>query len=109
VAHVECRGYTAGAGWELLQDAELLMRHAGLVSALWLLALLAPAGYWLRGWSGVLSGIGILAIVCAGVPLASGLVVSPPVEWLGAFGGLLGGACLSTVAHRRATLGGDTR
>ncbi len=81
-ARTSCLGYSAGAGWELLQDTEVLLRHAGLMSALWLFALLVPTGYWLRGRYVLLGGIGALGTVCALVPIASGLVVSPSTEWL---------------------------
>jgi hypothetical protein len=101
--HTACLGYTAGEGWELLQDTELLLRHASLISAFWLFTLLAPAGYWLRGWYGVLGAMGALGTVCALIPTASGLVVSPPIEWLGALGGLLAGAVVSAVLRRRLT------
>jgi hypothetical protein len=94
-----CLGYTAGAGWELLQDTEILLRHAGLVSALWLAGLLLPAGYWLRGRYGALSSVIALGMVCAVIPVACGLVVSPPLEWLVAVGGLVAGHALGAIVR----------
>ena len=71
------------------------------MSALWLFALLFPAGYWLRGGYGVLGAIGGVGAVCAAIPMACGLVVSPPTEWLGAAAGMLAGAVLSRAVRRR--------
>lgn len=102
-AGMNCLGYSAGAGWELLQDTEFLLGHASLVSALWLFALLTPTGYWLRGRFSVLSDLVVLGTVCAVIPMTSGLVVSPPSEWLGALGGLLAGRALIAVVRRRLT------
>lgn len=102
-ANITCLGFSAGSGWEVLQDTELLLQHATLISAVWLFALLAPTGYWLRGRFGVPSAIGALVLVCVVTPVAFGLIPSPASEWLGASSGLLAGAALAVVARRRRT------
>jgi hypothetical protein len=95
-----CHGFSAGAGWQLLQDIGVLRRHARLIDALWLFGLLVPAGYWLRGRGGVLGGLATLVLACAVVPATCGLLVSPPTEWAGATAGLLGGNVLATLMRR---------
>jgi hypothetical protein len=102
IPHVPCLGYTAGAGWELLQDFEILQRHAPLMNAFWLFGLLVPAGYWLLGVAGVLRGLAAAILACALVPLLSGLQASPPLEWAGAVSGLLAGNALAAVVRRLA-------
>ena len=101
IPHVPCLGYTAGAGWGLLQNIEILRQHAPLMDALWLFGLLVPAGYWLRGLAGMLRGLAAAVLVCALVPLLSGLQASPPLEWAGALSGLLAGNALAAVVRGR--------
>ncbi|MGH7655246.1 MAG: VanZ family protein [Gemmatimonadaceae bacterium] len=100
-----CLGYTAGLGWDFLQDFRFLRRRASLMNALWLFGLLVPAGFWLRGRAGLLAGVASVGLVCAAVPMMSGLLVSPPLEWAGAVCGLLGGNLLwRSVRSRTAEL-----
>jgi hypothetical protein len=105
VPHVPCLGYTAGAGWGLLQDIGFLRQRALLMDALWLFGLLAPAGYWLRGLGGMLGGLAATLLACAFVPMVAGLVVSPATEWVGAVAGLASGHALGALVRRRM----DTR
>jgi hypothetical protein len=98
--HVPCLGYTAGVGWEMLQDFLILQRHAWLMDALWLFGLLVPGGYWLRGRGGMLCGLAALVLACLVIPMTFGLMVSPPAEWLGAAGGLSFGNALAALVRR---------
>jgi hypothetical protein len=97
-----CLGYTAGTGWKLLQDFGFLRQRASLMDALWLFGLLVPAGFWLRGRAGLVAGIASVGLVCAVMPVMTGLLVSPPLEWVGAVCGLLGGNLVARLARRPA-------
>lgn len=83
----------------------LLPPWAAAVTALWLAALLAPAGYWSgRGRVRQPAAAGVtaaaLGIGLAAMPLAAGLPPAPPLSWIGAGAGALLAHALGTAARR---------
>ncbi|MGH7584793.1 MAG: VanZ family protein [Gemmatimonadales bacterium] len=65
-------------------------RETGVVTALWLAAMLSPLGWWAgraRGRIPVLAGVVLVAGI-AGIRMLFGLSPAPPAEWIGALGGL---------------------
>ena len=65
-------------------------REAGVVTALWLAAMLAPLGWWAgraRGRAPAVASVALVAGV-AGIRMLFDLSPAPPAEWVGALGGL---------------------
>ncbi len=84
-------GFTAGAGWTLLQYVESFAPWSRLgLNVVWISLLLVPFGYWLRPNLSCLLGGAIVVVTLLFVPSVTGLLKTPMLEWLGA---IVGVAC----------------
>jgi hypothetical protein len=99
-AHVD---FTVGSGWMLFLAGQFgRAPFPWYLPPLWLAALCAPVGLWLRARPA--SGAALL-LLAAGLPLAAlalGLAPTPPLEAAGAGLGLLAGSALHALLRRRA-------
>jgi hypothetical protein len=84
-------GFTAGAGWTVLEYVESFAPwlRQGL-NVVWISLLLVPFGYWLRPNLSCLLGGTIVVVALLFVPSVTGLLKTPILEWLGA---IVGVAC----------------
>ncbi len=97
-------GFDVGAGWSVLyaiRDLPTSARRA--LSAAWIGMLLFPFGYWVRSRIVAVAGGVILATCLAIVPFLTGLLPTPPLEWLGAFLGATTGWAAHRQIRRRAS------
>lgn len=87
--------FSAGWAWSgLLPFKHQIGPEAALVTALWLGALMFPAGYWLGAGGGPWSIAWIVAVTALGLAGATALAGLPTgswSEWLGSLGGGLAG------------------
>ena len=88
-------GFTAGMGWALLLYGQGLPPWSyGFLTVLWMAGLALPVGYWARArWECCLA-VPLLAVSIVLLPLAIGLVRTPPGEVAAALAGFLGGTLL---------------
>jgi len=86
--------FSAGWGWTgLLPFPYLIGPEAALVTALWLGALMLPAGYWLGSGGGRAGSLGWIVVVTGlGLVGATALAGLPPGGWSEWLGSLTGGA-----------------
>ncbi len=104
--------FSAGWAWTgLLPFRHRIGPEAALVTALWLGALMFPAGYWLgAGEGGPMALVWILGVTGLGLAGATLLAGLPPggwSEWIGSLSGGLAGWILGRRACRSAPLGRD--
>jgi hypothetical protein len=88
-------GFTVGRAWALLHGAGPLPRPLWtLLDAGMLAALLLPVGFWWRRWPETLLGAALVTAALLLAPVFAVLRPTPPVEFAGAFFGLVAGAVL---------------
>ncbi|HET9982675.1 MAG TPA: VanZ family protein [Longimicrobiales bacterium] len=94
-------GFTVGSGWMLFLASQFgRAPFPWYLPPLWLAALCAPVGLWLRPRP---ASAAALLLLAAGLPLAGlavGLAPAPPLETAGAGLGLLAGAGLHALLRR---------
>jgi VanZ family protein len=77
-------GPTIGEGWALLAYPDALARRwAPFISGLWVLALCLPVGFWARTRASLVAA-GFLVVLLIFVPVATGVLDTTGMEWLGA-------------------------
>ena len=93
-ARADCGlGFTVGDGWSLLiPDHPWLARSRRLLGALWLGMLLLPLGYWSRPSRSIAAAWGAVVAAMLLAPAATGLLVTPLSQAVGAAAGALAGA-----------------
>jgi len=84
-------GFTAGAGWSFLYPARLPGWLRTALGIVWVGVLLAPVGFAAPTVRTLAIGGSLAFTGLATIPGLVGLLATPPVEWLGAAGGLLSG------------------
>lgn len=101
-----------GQAWRLLSpfSADMTGRRIDVImAAVWLLALLAPLGYWIGAasrWGAPVGGtawlpaVGALAVTLVALPLAFGTHVATLPEWIGAVMGIAIGRFAAAIAPR---------
>jgi len=95
-------GLTVGRGWALLSYPEALPTWLRiLLDDAWVGCLLIPAGFWLTGRHGALV-VFVLAAGLVVVPALTGLIPTPPGEFVGAGAGV----GLGVLIRRRVVAGG---
>ena len=91
--HEECGlGFTIASGWRVLYSGFSSGRRLSAVTdLLWIGLLTFPVGmWWRRSWVTVTGSVG-LGLAMAVVPMATGLLPTPPGQWLAAVAGVVGG------------------
>jgi VanZ like family len=92
-------GFTLGRGWGMLAFPEALSsRQRTLLDCVWTACLLLPLGFWLTGRTTGLLAMAAAAATLGLVPIAAGLMPTPPGEWMGAAAGLALGLALRRLA-----------
>jgi hypothetical protein len=83
-------GYPIGDGWKLIFYPEGWRAwELTALNALWIAGLVVGVGFWTaRGRRGGAAAIGLVLLGLVLVPIVTGLQATPPIEWLGALGGL---------------------
>ncbi len=95
-------GFTVGSAWALLYYPESLPAWLkALLDDGWVAGLLIPLGFWMRSRRLAAALLPLVAAAVAVAPAATGLVPTPPGQWLGAALGLLLGQALQHLAVRR--------
>ncbi len=90
-------GLTPGTGWQFLVRVDAVRRHAAILDAIWIGALLLPAAFWFEStWMALI----VAVAVCAAAPAVVGLRQSPPAEWAGALAGVAAGRFLGAWTKR---------
>ena len=93
-------GPTIGQGWALLAYPNVIGRRWGaLLSALWLVGLCVPIGFWANERNLFLFAAVGVALALALIPQAIGAAPSRGLELAGAAAGLLAGASLRWLAY----------
>jgi len=94
-------GYTIGDERTLLWFApwESLARWR-LLGLIWIALLVAPVGFWIAPDAGSVAAVGVIAAALAGVPWLTGLIATPPAQWIAAGVALGGGLFLRHVLSR---------
>ncbi len=88
-------GFTLGSEWALIWFTPALpLGVRGGLDLFWIALLAGPCGFWaLRDWRAAAGAAGI-ALALAFAPALTGLLPTPPVQWLAAAFGLGAGAVL---------------
>jgi hypothetical protein len=88
-------GPTIGEGWALLAYPDAIGRRWGrFISGLWMFALCLPVGFWARTPAS-LAAASSLAVLLMVVPVATGVLDTTAIEWVGALVGFAMGAGLA--------------
>jgi hypothetical protein len=97
-------GYTVGDTWALLLFP-LPRPLPALMRVLWVAALLAPVGFWLRRWP-MAAGAGALAVVVlAAAPGVTGMLPTPVSQLAAAAGGIAAGYWIARWLQARTDAG----
>lgn len=103
-------GFDVGAGWSVLSAIRKLPTGVRrILSAAWIGALLFPFGFWARSRIAAVAGGTIIAAGLAFVPSVTGLLPTPPLEWLGAFLAASTGWAVHRQIRRRSRAGQASR
>jgi len=90
-------GFGPGDGWSLLVSSSAVPSGTrALLQALWMAAVVAPAGYWARRSVGSVAAVALLAAWLLVLPSFTDLLPTRPQEWGGAVVGFLSAALVAS-------------
>ncbi|MBC7788377.1 MAG: VanZ family protein [Anaerolineae bacterium] len=93
-------GPTVGEGWTLLAYPDAIARRWGeALDAAWVFLLCLPIGFWARSRR-ALAVACVIVLVLFWLPGITGVVSTPPIEWIGAGLGFLAGALIGWSSRR---------
>ncbi len=96
-------GFTAGTGWKLLGRVDHLPPAVKtILNAGWMAMLLVPLGYWVRFTATAGAGLVVVVSTLLLVPTWTGLLPTPPHQWIGALMGLAAGLLLRKATSPQA-------